>query len=337
MNKKFIVYIGNDFSKRSNYNSTMNTLTNLLNAEGYKVVRSSGKRNKMIRLLAMNITVIKYARTADYVLIDTFSTLNFYYALIVSQLARILRLKYIPILHGGDLPNRLAKNPLLSKFIFKYAYKNIAPSLYLKTHFEMSGYPTEHIPNVIEIKEYIYKERKHISPKLLWVRAFDDIYNPKMAIEVLHLLKKRHPNAKLCMVGPQKDKSQKHCKDLVYKYGLSDSVIFTGLLKKEEWHELSKNYDIFINTTNIDNTPVSVMEAMALGLPVVSTNVGGLPFLINDTIDGILVEKGNPEMMAQAIEKLMEDYTIALPKNARTKVEGFTWAQVKKQWFSVLE
>ena len=65
---------------------------------------------------------------------------------------------------------------------------------------------------------------------------------------------------------------------------------FTGKLSKQEWRDLSKDYNVFINTTNFDNTPVSVIEAMALGIPVVSTNVGGLPFLITDKVDGVLVE-----------------------------------------------
>jgi len=337
MNKKVIIYIGNDLSKKSNYNSTMNTLSCLLEKEGYRIIRSSGKQNKLIRILDMCITVVKYSKKADYVLIDTFSTLNFYYALIVSQLTRAINLKYIPILHGGNLPNRLNNNPLLCKVIFKNSYKNIAPSMYLKTHFEGKSYKTIYIPNVIQIEDYPYKERKELSPNLLWVRAFDKIYNPQMAIEVLYHLKKVYPEAKLCMVGPVKDNSFQKCKNMVAKYSLDTSVSFTGVLKKEEWHNLSRNYDVFINTTNVDNTPVSVMEAMALGIPVISTNAGGLPFLIENNVDGVLVEKNNPEMMTKAIEELIEEKNYQLSFNARKKVENFGWNKVKKQWFSILD
>lgn len=337
MSKKVIVYIGNDFSKKSNYNSTMNTLSNLFEEEGFRVIRSSGKQNKLIRILEMCRTVCKYSRTADYILIDTFSTLNFYYAVVVSQLARILKLKYIPILHGGNLPYRLEKNPLLCDLLFKNSYRNIAPSMYLKSHFENNNYKTEYIPNVIQIKEYPYKERKVLSPNILWVRAFDRIYNPQMAIEVLNRLKITFPEATLCMVGPIKDGSFEDCKNLVEKYSLESSVTFTGVLKKEEWHHLSENYDIFINTTNIDNTPVSVMEAMALGIPIISTNVGGLPFLIKNCVDGVLIEKQNPEMMTKAIEDIIKKKNSKLAFNARKKVESFEWSKVKKQWFSILD
>ncbi|MDT7831922.1 glycosyltransferase family 4 protein [Flavobacteriaceae bacterium S356] len=336
MNKKVIVYIGNDFSKRSNYNSTMNTLSGLFETEGYQVVKSSGKKNKFLRILAMCSTVLKYSRTADYILIDTFSTLNFYYALVVSQLARALKIRYIPILHGGNLPKRLDNNRALCKAIFKNSYKNIAPSMYLKTHFEKKHYKTEYVPNVITIKDYFYKERKVITPNLLWVRAFDKIYNPQMAIEVLYHVKKLYPEAKLCMVGPEKDQSRKLCENLISMYELIDAVTFTGLLRKEEWHHLSENYDVFINTTNIDNTPVSVIEAMALGLPVISTNIGGLPFLIEDGVDGILVNCNDAEQMSQEISKLIEETSINMARKARKKVEHFDWTYVAEKWKSIL-
>ena len=91
---------------------------------------------------------------------------------------------------------------------------------------------------------------------------------------------------------------------------------------------------MFINTTNVDNTPVSVIEAMALGLPVVSTNVGGIPFLLEDGVDALLVEPNDQEAMCRAIERLKSDPELVkqLTLNARKKVENFDWEVVKHQW-----
>ena len=113
---------------------------------------------------------------------------------------------------------------------------------------------------------------------------------------------------------------------------------FTGKLTKSEWIHLSKDYNVFINTTNIDNTPVSVIEAMALGLPVVSTNVGGIPYLIEDHTNGLLVEKNNAEAMAAAVVTLMNDAIKReqLILNARKLVEGFDWERVKYAWKEIL-
>lgn len=337
MNKEIhILYIGNDLTQGSNYNSAMNTLSFLLSQEGFVVRKASHMRNKLIRMLHMCYAVGRHARKVDYVLIDTFSTKNFYYALVISQLCRLLGKRYISILHGGNLPSRLANNKFLSRLIFSNSYKNVAPSLYLKTHFDEAGYNTEFIPNTIEITKYSYKERTTISPRLLWVRAFDVTYNPQLAIKVLAQLKKNHPDAKLCMVGPDKDGSLEACKTLASDLELSSSVVFTGVLRKEEWHKLSEDYDIFINTTNIDNTPVSLIEAMALGLPIVSTNVGGIPFLVEDGKEAILVEKNNMEAMVSAILNVIDANDQNITKLARAKAESFDWMNVKTKWSLLL-
>lgn len=272
-------------------------------------------------------------------LIDTFSTSNFYYALITSQLARLLALKYIPILHGGNLPHRLKHSEHLSTLIFKYAVHNVSPSLYLAHEFKKYNFDTLYIPNTIPIAEIPFKMRTNLEPKLLWVRAFDKIYNPALAIKVMALLKKDYENASLCMVGPDKDGSLNQTKELAIQLGVAESVTFTGVLPKEQWHQLSQNYDIFINTTNIDNMPVSIVEAMALGLPVVSTNAGGLPYLIENGVDGLLTPVKDEKKMAKAIEMLLNNAEKAgeMSKNAREKAEQFDENTVKMQWHKLLE
>ncbi len=105
----------------------------------------------------MVFTLVKNRNRLDFVLIDTYSTQNFYYALIISQLCRLFKLKYIPILHGGDLPNRLKKNPKYCNYIFKHSFINVSPSLYLKEIFNDHGFANiKYIPNSIEIKNYPY-------------------------------------------------------------------------------------------------------------------------------------------------------------------------------------
>lgn len=336
MTKK-ILYIGNNLTGKTKYNSTITVLSNLLKSEGFCVTVSSDKTNKLLRLLDMCFVLLKHRKKTDYVLIDTFSTTNFYYALIVSQLARIFKLKYIPILHGGNLPERLIKNKFLSNLIFSNSYKNIAPSNYLKSAFEEKGYSTMFIPNILELENYSFKIREHVEPTLFWVRAFKEIYNPTLAIKVLYLLKKEYPNAKLCMVGPFVDSSYEESLKLVSKLELENSVEFTNVLLKEDWHKKAIDFDIFINTTNFDNTPVSVMEAMALGLPVVTTNVGGIPFLLKDEFDGLLVPKSNEEEMVKAIISILKNKHPKLATNAREKVEKFSWNNNKEKWFQILK
>jgi glycosyltransferase involved in cell wall biosynthesis len=337
MKQNKILYIGNNLTGKTKYNSTIVVLSSLLRSEGFSVTISSDKTSKLLRLLDMCFTLVKHRNKIDYILIDTFSTINFYYAFIISQLARVFNLKYIPILHGGNLPERLEKDKLLSNLIFKNSYKNVAPSNYLKSSFESKGFETMFIPNILEIQNYKFKGRKHLEPKLFWVRAFKQIYNPTLAIKVLAMLKKEHPTAKLCMVGPFVDNSYNECLSLISELKIEKSVEFTDVLLKEDWHKKSEDYDVFINTTNFDNTPVSVMEAMALGLPVVSTNVGGMPFLIDDVSDGLLVTKSNESEMTNAILSILDNKYPNLAVNARKKVENFSWDANKEKWFQILK
>jgi len=333
-----ILYVGNNLSDKTGYNSTQATLSNLL-SEIYFLNVVSNKSNKILRLLDMCFTVIRQKNKADYILIDTFSTLNFYYAFIVSQIARILNIKYIPILHGGNLPNRLVHSRKMSKAIFEHSFANVAPSNYLKNAFEEKGIRVKFIPNVLNISDYIFKKRKQFKPNLLWVRAFDETYNPVMAIEVLFRLKRIYPEAKLCMVGPFKDSSHQKTVSKIKGYNLEKDVEITGILSRDKWLKKSKEFDVFINTTNFDNTPVSIMEAMALGLPIISTNAGGLPFLISAKMDGVLVVKNDAKQMTKEIDNLIKNPLFAnkLTVNARRKAESFDWQVVKKQWIDLLK
>lgn len=335
---KQLIYIGNKLSIHGNTATSIETLGQFLENEKFKINYASSKKNKILRLLDMIFTTLKYFKKSDYLLIDTYSTQNFWYAIIISQLSRVLKLKYITKLHGGDLPNRLIKSPFYCDLIFKNAYKISVPSKYLYGIF-IKKYPSNliYIPNTIEINNYNFLERKNLEPKLLWVRSFSEIYNPKMAIDVLYNLKKQFPKAQLAMVGPDKENILENY--IKYANGLNVKVHFLGKLSKEDWISMSKEYSIFINTTHFDNTPVSVIEAMALGLPVVSTNVGGIPYLLNDTFDALLVNDNDTNAMVSAIKKLIlnAEFANSIAENARKKVEAFDWEIVKLKWIEILK
>lgn len=335
--KKKLLYIGNKLAIHGKPPTAIDSLSVKLEAEGYSVITASSKQNKIFRLLDMVFVTIQNRKRVQLVLIDTYSTQNFYYAVIIAAICRFFELPYIPILHGGNLPNRLKNSKNFSDKLFGKAHTNVAPSDYMMHQFKDASINNiTYIPNTIDIKNYPFQLRESLKPKLLWVRSFSEIYNPKLALEIVEMLKKKGMDISLCMVGPDKDGSLEICKRKADKLKLA--VTFTGMLQKKEWIALSKNYDIFINTTNFDNMPVSVMEAMALGLPIISTNVGGLPFLIKNELDGILVPPNNPKVFVEAIEDLCVNPLKAqeITKNARTKMEGFDWEKVKHSWIELL-
>lgn len=335
--KKRILYIGNKLANKGNTITSIETLGEFLIKDGYSVLTVSSINNKLLRLLDMLWQTFTNSNSKDIVLIDTYSTQNFYFAVCVAKMCRVCNLEYIPILRGGNLPFRTEKSPKLSQKLFKGAKTNIAPSHYLLNAFKEKGYTNlTYIPNTIEIKCYPFLERNKIHANLLWVRSFSEIYNPKLALEIIEKLVAQNIEVNLCMVGPEKDGSLKECQEIVAQKKLP--VTFTGLLSKKEWIDLSKDYDLFINTTNFDNTPVSVMEAMALGLPVISTDVGGIPYLIENNKTGILVPPNDEQAFVKAIIDLLfnSDKTKTLSNKARLKVESFDWEEVKGLWNEVL-
>lgn len=305
----------------------------------YRVIYASGKRPKLLRMLEMIQVLLHHRKSVDYVLIMVYSTLNFNFAWVMALLCRCLKKPYIACLHGGNLPARLQDSPSRSRHIFQYSKANIAPSGYLQNAFEQAGFVCECIPNPIQLNHYPFLYRTKYRPKLLWVRAFDKTYHPEMAIEVLAVLRKKYPEAALWMVGPDKDGSLAICQELVKSLALEPHVTFTGSLSKSQWVALSTQLDIFLNTTRHDNTPVSVLEAMALGLPVVSTSVGGMPYLIESGKNGLLSPEGNVMAMVENIQLLLEsaEKAQAICLQARKKVEGFDWAQLEQAWLKLLQ
>jgi glycosyltransferase involved in cell wall biosynthesis len=335
---KNLLYIGNQLKHNTGTITSIDSLGALLENEGYSIAYASSKNIKIYRLMDMMLAVLKSRKNVDYVLIDTYSTLNFYYAFLVSQLCRVLNLKYIPILHGGNLPHRLEQNPKLSNLIFNNAYKNISPSNYMKSEFDRLDYSnTICIPNSIEISKYPFGEKDFKSIRLLWVRSFSEIYNPMLAVTILKSLQDQGFSAELCMIGPEKDGSLNQCKK--YAKELNVDVYFPGKLSKPEWVKLSSHYNIFINTTNYDNMPVSVIEAMALGFPIISTNVGGMPFLIDHHKDGVLVNPNDANGFVKEIKSLISnpEKAIAVGNSARTKAESFDWNLIKQQWMAIFK
>nr|PZN49469.1 MAG: glycosyl transferase family 1 [Bacteroidota bacterium] len=332
-----ILYIGNLLTRHGLNPTGADTLTERLRQD-FTVFTASSVRNQIGRMLDMLRSILLYRGRVSVVLIDTYSTKSFNYAFACGMLCRLLRIPYIPVLRGGNLPARLQRSPRMSRMLFKAAAINVSPSSYLKEVFEREGYKVACIPNSIDIGDYPYRNRSAVSPKLLYVRAYQKIYNPVLAVQVLDEVSARHREARLCMVGPDKDGSLELVRREISRLGLANRVMLHGKLSKKEWIALSDEYDFFINTTNYDNMPVSVMEAMALGMVVISTNVGGVPALIDHLKNGILVEPNDAQGFVDWICRVIEEPELArhLSAAAREKALSFDWSAVRPQWSRVI-
>lgn len=307
--------------------------------EHYVVKTASTILFKPLRLLSMLWTLVLNSRSAKLVLIDSYSVQAFWYTCAIAFLARLLRLPYIPIMRGGAYLARFEKSNAICRWLFGGSAKNVSPSIYLAKEFSKQGIETFYLPNSIPIDNYRFIKRSEIRSRILWVRAFHQTYNPLLAIDVLHKIHESFPAAELCMVGAEVDGLMAKAKEKCNELGIEHQVKFTGMLHKHEWINLGEDYDIFINTTNVDNQPVSVIEAMALGFPIVSTNVGGIPYLIEDQKNGLLVPPGDPEAMADAIIRVLKNPQLCekLSRNARVHAETFDWSNIEPKWLEIIE
>ncbi len=328
-----ILYIGNKLSRHGATPTTIDTLGEKLK-EDFHLESISDKKNKILRFIHIIGMILLKKNKIRLILIDTYSTWNFWYTLAAGFLAYKFKIPYIPILHGGNLPKRLEKDKGLCEKFFVNSFANVSPSIFLYNAFKDHGYKVDYIPNSIDLDLYPLKLRETIKPNMLYVRSFHKIYNPTLAVKVLKEVSKVYPESTLCMVGPDKDGSLEQVMQLASELNLSDKIKLTGQLSKSEWIKLSSDYDIFINTTNFDNHPVSVIEAMALGLPVVSTNVGGIPFLLEDGQEGLLVPPQDSHIFSEAILTLLKhpEKAYELAQKGRLKAENFHWERVKIQW-----
>tara|TARA_B100001250_G_C19817562_1_gene799614 strand:+ start:30497 stop:31516 length:1020 start_codon:yes stop_codon:yes gene_type:complete len=334
-----VLLIGN-FLSRHGFNPTAIEDLEFILLQKYNVKVSSKRKNRIFRLIDMVASILYYHKSCRIAIIDVFATQAILFSFIIIIILRVLQKPYVPVLRGGSLPELYKKNPFVIKFILDNAACIISPSNFLKIFFKKYDSKIKIIPNYIHLNKYTFKPRSGFKPRLLWVRSIHGIYNPKMAIYVLSKIVETYSDAELYMVGPIKDDEiMNELTILIQKFNLVNNIHFYGQLSKEEWIKLSEDCDIFINTTNYDNHPVSVIEAMALGLPVISTNVGGIPYLLEDNRTALFVEKNNYKNMSAKIFSITQNKidTKKIIFSARELVEKFDVEKIKHEWFDLID
>jgi glycosyltransferase involved in cell wall biosynthesis len=304
---------------------------------GYPVVLTSTYRQKLYRLADIAATVARHARDTDVQILQVYGGLSFVGEDLASWLAKQFGHKIIMHLHGGAMAEFMARHPRWTRRVLSRAAAVVTPSPFLENVMTSFGFAARIIPNAIELSRYPYRHRSTVAPRLLWMRTFHSIYNPEMAIKVLARVKAREPGATLVMAGQDKG-TEAAVQRLARDLNVADAVRFAGFLDHAgKLRELGAA-DIFLNTNHVDNTPVSVIEACAMGLPVVATNVGGIAHLLTDGRDALLVRDDDDEAMAEAVFALVRQPDVAsrLSATARKHAERFSWDATRPQWEALL-
>jgi glycosyltransferase involved in cell wall biosynthesis len=333
-----VLMVGNFLSSSIGTRSVCEDLAKNLSAEDWVIITTSDRRSRIRRLVNMAITV--WSRRRDYVVghVDVFSGLAFFWAEVVCRLLRLAHKPYVLTLHGGNLPAFGRRFPRRVRSLLCSAAAVTTPSHYLLDKMQPYRYDLRLIPNPLDVSAFQFRARDRAAPRLIWLRTFHALYNPSLAVRVAALLAAKFPDVQLIMIGPDRaDGSLLQARRTAAILGIEDRVTWIGPATRRDVPVWLSGSDIFLNTANIDNTPVSVLEAMACGLCIVSTDVGGLPYLLDDGMDALLVPPDSAEAMASAVERVLNDPALAgkLSRNARRKTESFAWPIILPQWQSL--
>ncbi len=231
---------------------------------------------------------------------------------------------------GGGAREFFSKYERLVRPILKRVDVITTPSGFLKDAFvEAFNIKPVIVPNIADLEQFKFRERTQLQPRLLVTRSLEEIYNVGCVIKAFQKVHNRFPDSRLGVVGDGRERSKLEA--LVYQLGLSDSVTFYGCVAHEKIQDIYDQYDIFVNASNVDNLPGTILEAFASGLPVVSTNPGGIPYMVEDGVTGLLVEKEDYNALADNVIKLLEqpEFVLSLSRNAREECSKYSWEHVK--------
>jgi glycosyltransferase involved in cell wall biosynthesis len=236
--------------------------------------------------------------------------------------------------HSGEADDHLSRWGALVHPWLRLADAIVVPSEYLRAVFLRHGYRASVIPNAIDTARFSYRRRRELRPRLLSVRNLEALYRIDNTLEAFALVRSRHPDATLTVAGYGSQETALH--QIARKIG-SRGIRFVGRVEPEAMPALFDDADIFVNSSEIDNQPVSILEAFASGVPVVSTATGAIADMVRDGDTGLTIPPSDPPALAKAIVRLLEGGNLAARVTcaARREVEGYTWQRCREQWLAL--
>jgi len=218
----------------------------------------------------------------------------------------------------------------------------IVPSGFLEAVFQKRGFSTRIVPNIIDLSRFSVEQNKSAGltseyPRILVARNLEPIYDNETALRAFKIVRESLPTAQLVIAGsgPQRQMLE----NLAAEFGLLDVVTFTGRVDNANMASLYYSANVMVNPSLADNMPISVLESLASGVPVVSTNVGGVPHLVEHDKTALLIPPQNPKAMAAAVLAILTDPVKAerLKEAGLTSIKQYTWPNVRERLLEVYQ
>jgi L-malate glycosyltransferase len=294
-------------------------------------------RVKYARTVVTELTylplLIRQLARADVVHVFSASYTSFLLAPLPAVLAaRALGRPVILNYHSGQAPDHLRRSAV-ARCALARVNRNIVPSGFLVDVFREFGLRASSIPNIVDLDRFRFEDRVSLRPRLLSTRNFDALYNVACTVRAFRLVQDRWPDASLTIVGGGPQESTLH--RLVTQLKLKH-VVFVGRVPPGDIARYYAANDIYIQSPNIDNMPVSVIEAYASGLPVVSTSAGGVPAILTHGEHGLLASLDDHETLAAHVLRLLDDsaYAQRLARAGYARCQEWVWPSVRDQWLA---
>jgi glycosyltransferase involved in cell wall biosynthesis len=252
----------------------------------------------------------------------------------------IARLRGVPAIvnyRGGHAAAFLDAAPRHVLATLRGADMIVTPSTFLQRVFARHGLAARIVPNIVDLSRFRPGEPRHFAdaPHLVVTRHLEPIYDIATAIRAFAAIRRVFGQASLTIAGtgPELGRLQ----SLVEQLGLSDSVRFAGRIDNRDIPALYAQADLLLNPSTVDNMPISLLEAMASGVPIVTTEAGGIPDMVRDGEDALVVPVGDDARMAERAVAVLADRALAgrLRSAGLRASMSYDWEAVRGQWFDL--
>ena len=269
-----------------------------------------------------------------YDVIHAYSASYYSYLLTVLPiiiLAKLYRKRLLLNYHSGEAEDHLANWKLTAVPFIRLADLVVVPSAYLVDVFARFGLEARAIPNVVDLDVFRYRERKPIRPLFLTSRRHEPLYTVPCVLRAFAVVQRHYPEASLVVAGDGWMRPQ--LEQLAVDLGLTNTR-FVGRVLGGDMPELYDRSDVYLNGTNIDNMPGSVIECLSCGLPVVTTDAGGVPYIVTHEETALIVPRDDHQALADQAMRLLrdDDLAVRLARNGRTACVSYAWPAVRSAW-----
>lgn len=277
------------------------------------------------------------ARVRKYDCIHIFSASYFSFLLAPTPAILIAKLygkRVVLNYRSGEAADHLKRWSRTALPVLRLADRIAVPSGYLVDVFKQFDLKAHSIFNFVDAERFRFRNREQLKPVFMSNRNLEPMYNVSCVLRAFAIIQQRFPQARLTVAG---DGSQRAELENLSRELKLRGVRFVGRVAPEQMPGLYDAADIYLNSSNIDNMPGSIIEAFASGLPVVTTNAGGIPYIVTDQHTGMMVRCGDHEAMAGRAIKLLEDEKLAsgIMTSAHAECRKYKWESVRNEWFSL--